>query len=181
MTVQRISRVGLCASMTAVGDRALDFALDLARQHGVRLDIFLFAGDPFRPHEPRGRHGELRPLDRREAIELERQARLYHDARLGDYVDVGFRLCEGDEDPELRRCLHFRHECDVLVLPVPSAGATFGGRAIAEFAESLPCPVVLVGPEEVGPLRLNSAASLLADRLGLEAADWEPLAEPAVT
>jgi hypothetical protein len=181
MTVQRISRVGLCASMTAVGDRALDFALELAKRYAVRLDIFLFSGDPFRPHEPRGRHGELKPLDRREAIDLEREARIYHDARLGDFVDVGFRLCEGDEDPELRRCLHFRHECDVLVLPVPFAGCMFGGRPIGEFAESLPCPVVLVGPKESGPPRLNSAAGLLAERLGLEVADWQPLAEPSVT
>jgi hypothetical protein len=56
-------------------------------------------------------------MSEKEEIDLERSIRLYYDDRLGDYVNVGFRLCEGDEDPELRRCLLVRQDYDILVLP----------------------------------------------------------------
>jgi hypothetical protein len=109
--------------------------------------------------------------------------RLYYDQRLGDYVEVGFRLCLGDEDPELRRCLLVRKEYDVLMVPYPRYGCAFGQRPLLEFADSMPCPVVLVGPERPDQLFLNSAAHLLADTILPSGVAWEPLPEtsPAAT
>jgi hypothetical protein len=71
MTVQRIKGVGYCALTTEVGDWALAVALDCARRHVVRLDIFFFPCSPFEPHPSRGRHGETARMGHIEAIELE--------------------------------------------------------------------------------------------------------------
>lgn len=161
MTVQSIKGVGYCALMTEVGDRALAVALECAQRHEVRLDIFFFPTSSFDAHDSRGRHGETAHLSSHDVIELERQTRLYYDERLGDYLNVGFRFCLGDEDPELRRCLLYRKDYDVLVLPCPTLDCSFGGRPVLAFAQHMPCPVILVGPEDQGQLLVNSAAQPL--------------------
>jgi hypothetical protein len=99
--------------------------------------------------------------------------------RLGDYLAVGFRLCAGDEAPELRRCLLFRKEYDVLVLPYPERGCIFGRLPLVDFAESMPCPVILVGPTHPAELWLNSPARLLVAAILPEDASWTSLADGA--
>lgn len=178
MTVQEIKGVGYCALPTEVGDWALAEALACANRHNVQLDIFFFPSSPFEPHPSRGRHGESVDMSHHEIIELERQMRLYYDSRLGNYLKVGFRLCEGDEDPELRRCLLFRKEYDVLVLPYPEHNCAFGAVPLVEFAESLPCPVILVGPGSRNELTLNSAARPHASWLLGEGVLWSELVTP---
>jgi len=178
MTVQRIRGVGFCADCTDVGDWALAVALECARQHQVRLDIFFFPTSPFEPHLPRGRRGEAARLGHTESIELERRVRLYYDERLGDYLEVGFRLCEGDEDPELRRCLLVRKEYDVLVLPYPSYGCDFGATPLVDFAHSMPCPVILVGPDRPDQLWLNSPARPLATTILATGITWREIPVP---
>lgn len=175
MTRQSLRGIGYCAQMTPVGDWAFAFALQLAMSHETRLNIFFFPVAPCQPHISRGRRGERARLSRKEAVALERDARLYYDRLLGDYVNVGFRLCEGDEDPELRRCLVMRLEYDVLVLAYEGYRCLFGIRTIEEFAESMPCPTVLVGPDRPDRFFLNSACELYLDELGLSSRTWHPL------
>jgi hypothetical protein len=158
--------------MTRSGDWAFDYALALAVQHDVRLDIFFFPTPPGRPHAPRGRRGELAELSEEEKTQIEKDVRLYYDELLGDVVNVGFRLCEGDEDPELRRCFLIRREYDILVLPYEGHHCPFGSKTIEEFAESMPCPTVLVGPERPDQLYVNELSDLWIDRLGLEGRDY---------
>ncbi len=181
MTMQTIQGVGYCARMTEAGDWAFNFALDLAVRHDVRLDIFFFPVPPSQPHVPRGRRGELAPLSEARQIALERDVRLYYDQLLGDFVNVGFRLCEGDEEPELRRCLLVRREYDVLVLPYEGYRCRFGSRRIEEFAESLSCPVVLVGPERADQLYLNTPGALHTEALGLGPGEWAPVGDGTLT
>lgn len=180
MTVQAIRGVGYCARMTRSGDWAFDYSLELALRHDVRLDIFFFPTPPSRPHAPRGRSGEMAELPDEQKVQMEKDVRLYYDEMLGDFVNVGFRLCEGDEDPELRRCLLVRKEYDVLVLAYEGFHCRFGSRSIEEFAESMPCPTVLVGPERPGQYFVNSPAGLSLDRLGLEAEDCHRLTDVIV-
>lgn len=180
MTVQGIRGVGYCARMTRSGDWAFDYALDLAVDHEVRLDVFFFPTPPCRPHATRGRRGELAALSEEQRIRMEKDVRLYYDDLLGDFVNVGFRLCEGDEDPELRRCLLVRKEYDVLVLAYEGYHCLFGSRRIEEFSESMPCPVVLVGPERPDQFFVNTPARVWIPRLGLEAREWHHVSEVAV-
>jgi hypothetical protein len=129
------------------------------------LNVFHFLEDPYDPTDI-----EARILSRTEraklAIERERELRLYYDKRAGDYLDVGFRLCEDNEWTELHRCLVIR-EFQVLVLGYPHAGVTFAGRAIEEFANQFVCPVVLVGPSRPRQFHINSRADLIVEKLEL--------------
>jgi hypothetical protein len=172
MTVRRLSGVGYCASFSPVGDWAFEFAFGLARRYEIRLNIFFFPHFPFKKHATRGRRGERLLMGEKEKIELERRVRLYYDDKLGDFVNVGFRLCEGDEDPELRRCLLIRKDYDVLVLAYEHRGGLFGTRSIEEFADGMPCPIVLVGPDQRDEVHLNTPAKLWAETLGLNEGEW---------
>jgi hypothetical protein len=173
-----LKAVGYCAWVGEVGDRAFRFALDLARRHGAQLDIFIFPDFPGHPHAPRGRAGELYEITDARAVEVERSVRLYYDEMLGDYLDAGYRLCLGDEAPELRRCL-FDRQYDVLVLPYESEGCRFGRGPIEDFARRLQCPVVLVGPGDRPEVHVNPPAKLWLTELGLSPGTWLPL--PAKT
>jgi len=175
MTVQSLKGVGCCARLDTVGDRAFNVALSLARRYGVVLNLFFFPGPCGAAHPPHGRRGELLGMSDEAKVEREKEVRLYYEDRLGDYLEVGFRLCEGDEEPELRRCLIMRRDYDVLVLPYPSRGHRFGGRPIEEFAHAMPCPTILVGPQRENQLLVNSPARIWIDRLGLQSADWSEI------
>ena len=175
MTVKRLSGVGYCARLSPVGDWAFGYALRLAQRQDVRLNIFFFPTAPCKAHTGRGRHGERLRVGEEEEIELERWVRLYYDDRLGDFVNVGFRLCEGDEEPELLRCLLIRKDYDVLVLAYERRGCPFGRRPIEEFAQHMACPIVLVGPDRSDQYYLNTPARLWADTLALGEGEWLPL------
>jgi len=181
MATQTFRGVGYCARMTLAGDWAFDFALDLATRNDVRLDVFFFPTPPSQPHAPRGRRGETADLSEEKKVQIEKDMRLYYDQLLGSFVNVGFRLCEGDEEPELRRCLMLRREYDVLVLPYEGYHARFGSKSVEEFAESMPCPTVLVGPEQAEQYYLNSPAKLWIGRMGLEGRDFHHVSDVEVS
>jgi hypothetical protein len=166
MTMTSLQAVGYCAHYSAQGDWALSLALAMARRNGLQLNIFHFLSDPY------GQAKEIEPdLDgqklRDVVVEKEKELRLHYDPMLGDYLDVGFRLCEDREWTELHRCLT-RREFQVLVLACPHHESTFGGKPMDEFMDSFVCPVVLVGPTSPLDIRLNDPARLIARRLGLE-------------
>ena len=172
MTKARLNGIGYCARMSKVGDWAFEFALYLARRHDIKLDIFFFPTSPCSEHETRGRKGELLNLSQMDEIEIEREVRLYYDERLGDYLNVGFRLCLGDEVPELKRCL-FDREYDVLVLAYEKRLCPFGEKPIEVFVEQMQCPVVLVGPESQDEIYLNSPANMRVTELMLKSKNWK--------
>jgi hypothetical protein len=171
MTQTTINAVGFCAHYSTQGDWAFEFALDLARRGEHRLNVFHFLADPY---DPSDHTGELLSPSAKAtlAVAQERELRLYYDERGGDYLDIGFRLCEDPEWTELHRCLT-RREFQVLVLAYPEPGATFAGKPLEEFAHSFVCPVVLVGPGSPGEIRLNRPARLLGDSLGIGPRDFE--------
>ena len=170
MAIATFNAVGFCPHYSQPGDWAFDYALGLARRHQIRLNVFHFLKDPFNPEDNLA--DSLSPEERAQlAVAREKELRLYYDSRAGDYLDVGFRLCEHSEWLELHRCLLVR-EFQVLVLGQICHGATFGGRPIEEFADSFVCPVVLVGPERRNQFLLNRPAQLIVDKLGVEAEDW---------
>jgi len=117
---------------------------------------------------------EPRVLSSEETIALDRRIREYYDDRLGDFVDAGFRVCEGLVNRELRSCLVER-EYEMLVLAYRDVGALFTGRPIEEFALSLPFPVVLAGPERSDQLFANPPALLFAQQRRIEQGNWQPI------
>ncbi len=170
MTMVNINSVGFCAHYSKEGDWAFDFALELSRRRKAPLHVFHFLSDPYNPDDNCAER--MTPDERaKEAIAREKELRLYYDKQAGDYLNVGFRLCEDREWTELHRCLLIR-EFQVLVLGYVGPSACFAGRPIEEFAHSFVSPVVLVGPGSADELRLNSRAALIADKLGLTHSNW---------
>jgi hypothetical protein len=177
MSTFAVRAIGFCAYYSAQGDWAFDFALRLARAGSLRLNVFHFLVDPYDPtaRKPEG----LSPRERTAlAVRLERELRLYYDARLGDYLEAGFRLCEDPEWTELHRCLTKR-EFQVLVLGYPHEAASFGGLPMEEFVSRFVSPVVLVGPSSPLEIRLNAPAVLVRDKLGLADRHYTPVRAPS--
>ena len=174
MTIATLNAVGFCAHYSMPGDWAFAYALQLSRAHAVPLKVFHFLADPYDPDaQPPSDLTRAQLVDL--AVQKERELRMYYDARAGDYLDVGFRLCEDIEWRELHRCLLVR-EFQILVLGYVAPDAHFAGKPLEEFAESFVCPVVLVGPFESRQFHLNGAATLICDTLGLADGTWERIA-----
>jgi hypothetical protein len=173
VTTIAVKDIGFCAHYSRHGDWAFEFALSVAKRLGHRLNVFYF---PELDSSLTNRR-EAR-LDEDELIALDRRVREYYDDKLGDFVDVGFRVCEDFLATELRRCL-FRREYQVMVLGYLGYSATFGNDSIEAFAYRFNGPIVLVGPDRPNQFYLNPPASLVSWRLGLSDDDWTPLAAPA--
>ena len=170
MAIATLNAVGFCAHYSDQGDWAFDYALRLSREHSLQLNVFHFLSDPYNPDDTAV--DDLSDEDRaRLAIEREKELRLYYDHRAGDYLNVGFRLCEHAEWVELHRCLVVR-EFQVLVLGYTASGTMFGRRPLEEFADVFICPVVLVGPDRPDEFRLNSRAEMIVSKLGLKEHSW---------
>lgn len=176
MTIPTLNAVGFCAHYSEQGDWAFDYALDLSRIHGVRLNVFHFLTDPYDPAAaPQAglSRAELSKL----VVDRERELRMYYDGRAGDYLEVGFRLCEDNSWTELHRCLLDR-EFQILVLGYVAPDARFARKPLEEFADSFVCPVVLVGPDHSRQFHVNGAAALVSDRLALPDGAWERIEMP---
>jgi hypothetical protein len=171
MTTQSIYAVGFCAHYSAAGDWAFNYALRLSKNNDLQLNVFHFLANPYDPLDD-----PVKEFSREErarlVIERERELRMYYDKLAGEYLNVGFRLCEDNEWTELHRCLLIR-EFQVLVLGYISPDAIFAGKPIEEFANSFISPVVLVGPKRPDQFRLNSRATIMADKLDLPVGSWE--------
>ncbi len=173
MTTMALKDIGFCAHFSRQGDWAFEFALTHARRLKHRLNIFYFPQlDQSLEVRPSS------PLEEDELVALDRKVREYYDDKLGDFVEVGFRVCEDMIDTELRHCL-FRKEYQVMVLGYLGHGAMFGDDPIETFAYRFNGPVVLVGPDRPSQLCLNPPATLVSWRLGLTEDDWESLPVPA--
>jgi hypothetical protein len=173
VTTVTVKDIGLCAHFSRQGDWAFEYALSLARRLEHRLNIFYFPEleRPSSPYEPTA------PLGWNERIALDRRVREYYDDKLGDFVDVGFRVCEDLVDTELRRCL-FRREYQVMILGYLGYGATFGSDTIETFAYRFNGPIVLVGPHWSSQRYLNPPAGIISWQLGLSDDDWTALPVP---
>ncbi|MDA8405368.1 MAG: universal stress protein [Deltaproteobacteria bacterium] len=168
--------IGLCATFSRQGDWAFDYALNLARKHQTRLNIFHFLESPYTLRRDvvfvdadKTRTEIVTP----ELIaQKDKELRMGFDSRLGDYVDVGFRLCEGIDEVELKKCFK-KGDYEVLVIGYQTRGAEFGGTTtIEEFSWKFHGPVVLVGPEAPDMFYINEASKNILDQLNLPDGKW---------
>lgn len=165
MAIPTLKAVGFCAHYSQQGDWAFEYALQLSKKNNLQLDVFHFLEDPYDPMDKTAQN--LTKTERQDlAIDRERELRLYYDNLAGDYLNVGFRLCEDNHWTELHRCLLIR-EFQILVLGYINADSYFAGKPIEEFAKSFVCPIVLVGPDRPDQFHLNSQANLIFDHLGI--------------
>ncbi len=173
MTTIGLDSIGLCAHFSEKGDWAFDFAFSLAQKNKCQLNIFYFLRSPYEKYSDPP--GQGRKMDDKILIATDRKLREYYDKCLGEYVDVGFKVCEESRHAkELRTCLMNR-EYQLLVIPHLERGITFGNIPIEEFAYRFNAPVVLVGPDRPNQFHLNPSASMLIDKLGIPDGSWEEI------
>lgn len=171
--------IGLCAIFSQQGDWAFDYALNLARHHRTQLNVFHFLESPYILR----RDVVFVDADKKETTKVtpdfiakkDKEMREFYDPRLGDYVEVGFRLCEGNDEFELRKCFK-RGEYEVLVIGYNGKRAAFGGTTtIEEFSAKFKGPVVLVGPDASDSFFINKPAENLLGELLIPAEKWKPI------
>lgn len=168
--------VGLCATFSRQGDWAFDYALALARHHGTRLNIFHFLESPYRLRRDVVFSDAGKTTTERVTPDFiarkDHEMREKFDSRLGNYVDVGFKLCEGNSEWELKKCFK-RGQYEVLVIGYNEKGADFGGTTSIEyFASEFKAPVVLVGPDAPDSFHINRLAEKRLEVLLLPEGRW---------
>ena len=163
--------VGFCAIFSKQGDWAFDYALSLARKHNTKLNIFHFLESPYTLRRDvvfvDAKKEKTAVVTPELIAEKDKELRIQYDDRLGDYVEVGFRLCEGADEWELKKCFK-RGDYEVLVLGYQAKGADFGGTTtIEEFAAKFHGPLVLVGPDAPDNFYINDKARAMLDQLDI--------------
>jgi len=171
--------IGLCAIFSRQGDWAFDYALSLARKHKTKLNVFHFLESPYAVRRDvvfvDAKKEKTAVVTPEIIAEKDKELRLKYDERLGDYVDVGFRLCEGSDEWELKKCFK-RGDYEVLVIGYQAKGADFGGTTtIEEFAGRFYGPLVLVGPEAPDVFHVNEKAKELLGQLDIPDGKWQLL------
>jgi hypothetical protein len=169
--------VGLCAVFSRQGDWAFDYALSLARHYKTKLNVFHFLESPYMLRRDvvfvDAEKTKTAPVTPDLIATKDREMRETYEDRLGDYVEVGFRLCEGNDEFELRKCFK-KGDYEVLVIGYKEKGAAFGGTTtIEEFAGKFKGPVVLVGPETNDSYCINKAAEERLAELLLPEGKWK--------
>jgi hypothetical protein len=168
--------VGLCAIFSRQGDWAFDYALSLARKQKTKLNIFHFLESPYMYRRDvvfADANKEKTAVVTPELIATkDKELRMQYDNRLGDYVDVGFRLCEGADEWELKKCFK-KGDYEVLVIGYNSKGADFGGTTtIEEFVHRFHGPIVLVGPDAPDTFFINEKAHQRLADLDIPDGKW---------
>jgi len=179
MTTFKIDKVGLVAHYSKQGDWAFNKAFESAKMRNLQLNIFYFINSSFEmPQDLAPKEVETSEIPEEIIISEDRRLREYYDDDLGDYVDVGFRVCESvRHNFELRSCL-MKQEFNILFIPYLYEHVPFGNMPIEEFAFRFHAPVVLVGPTLENEFYLNPPARLIVDNISSSDNNWYLIEEP---
>jgi len=179
MTTLNVEKVGLVADYSQAGQWAFDLAFRIARSEKLQLNIFRFLESPYDvPLNTSPCDIPSHSWDETVVIAKDRELREYYDGQLGDYTDVGFRVCgSARHNLELKRCLKHK-EYQLLILPYVRYGVSFGNMPIEEFAYRFNAPVLLVGPGHAKEYHANPGAKILIDSFTLTLAGTVALSKP---
>ena len=168
--------VGFCTHFTETCEQAFDYALSLCQDKGRTLSICHWLESPYMMRRDEIYAGpdkkETVPVTEELLVAREHELREHYDHKLGDLLDVKFRLCEGDHQVELVRCLR-RHDIDMVVMGYQSRHT--GGRTQEEFARRLNYPMVIVGHEGEQSYLINQQAVAIVDELDLPNGQWRAI------
>lgn len=178
-----MKKIGLCTHFTQSDEWAFTYALRLARSHSWQLTICHWLNSPYSlrrdvVYPDLFGSGQAEPVTPALLTRLELQLRQYYDAKLGDFDQVAFKLCEGLYQVELVRCFR-QNLLDLVVMGYQTAGEdeVSGEEPLEDFALRIEYPVVIVGPESPVQYWLNPAAAQWLDDLELPEGSWK-LIEP---
>ena len=180
MTTPRVEKIALVSHFSEVGDWAFDAALQMGRVRQTALNIYYFLESPFEvPRNVAPADLDVAEYDEPTLVAREREVREHFEDRLGEFVEVGFRVCPtGRHNLELRRCL-LRREYQLLIIPYLRHGVGFGNMPLEEFAYRFAAPVLLVGPERPNEYRFNPFAGVVHGSAHLVYGPWQAINAPA--
>lgn len=171
--------LGFCTHFSDTDEWAFSFALQLAKKNGWQLNICHWLDSPYNirrdiVHDDLFKPQRTLPITPQLLNKLEYQLRAYYDPRLGDFTDVAFKLCEGQYQIELVRCLR-RNLLDLLVMGYQTSedNQQNHGISLIRFAESFPYPLVIVGQDGAGSFLLNKAALDWLQEFSLPVGSWQ--------
>lgn len=174
-----MKNIGLCTHFSQTDEWAFNYALELVRRQGWQLTICHWLNSPYhlrrdmvypsifdKDEEPRLITPEL-------ITKLELDLRQYYDAKLGDFTDVAFKLCEGMYQVELVRCFR-QNLLDLVVIGYQhKEQKTSIEQPLEEFARQLSYPLVIVGPDDPNRFILNQPSQSWLDKLLLKDGSWQ--------
>ncbi len=180
MTYIRIDKIGLVANFSEVGNWAFDLAFHLSKTHSYQLNIFNFAESPYTISASLDPSKcSLNPeIDIKKQINSEKKMREYYESLLGDFVDVGFKVCNSHRhNLELRHCLK-KKDYQLLIIPYIKQGISFGNMPLEEFAYRFISPIILVGPDHPQEYHINEQAGLIIEELEIPTRQWSRIPIP---
>jgi hypothetical protein len=173
--------IGFCTHFTQTDEWAFDYALSLARARGWQLTICHWLHSPYSLRRDMvypylKRIGQVQPVTPALLTALELELRECYEPLLGDFTNVAFKLCEGHYQVELRRCLR-QNLLDLVVMgyQTPTSEDASAEQPLVTFAQHLPYPILLVGPQRPDQFWLNAAAHHLLNDLNLPEGSWQLL------
>lgn len=181
-----MTTLGLCTNFSQTDEWAFEYALQLARKHGWQLNICHWLDSPYTLRRDVVADDLFDPTHLQTVTpalltRLELQLRQYYDPKLGDFTDVAFKLCEGQYQVELIRCMR-NHLLDLVVMgyqPIAD-GVLESWQPLEIFAANLPYPIVLVGQSGPQSFLINAHALDWLGELELPEGSWkllQPVAE----
>jgi hypothetical protein len=177
--------IGLCTHFSQTDEWAFTYALRLARSHDWQLNICHWLNSPYSLrrdviYPDLLEAGRAEPLTPALLTKLELQLRQYYDARLGDFEQAAFKLCEGLYQVELVRCFR-QHLLDLVVMgyQTPSEQDVSSEQPLEDFALRTDYPLVIVGPQSPDQYLINPPAFQWLDDLLLPEGSWK-LIEPII-
>lgn len=171
-----MTTLGLCTHFSETDEWAFDYAIRLVQKHAWQLNICHWLHSPFLLRRDVVDDDLFHPTQTQVITpdlltKLEYQLRSYYDAKLGDYTQVAFKLCEGQYQVELARCLH-KHQLDLVVMGYQLDDDETGTQPLEEFASKLPYPLILIGKDGPDSFLLNQKAVEWIDQLDLAGQRW---------
>ena len=178
-----MTTLGFCTHFSNTDEWAFEYAFRLVQARDWQLNICHWLSSPFLLRRDLVQD-DLFQSDGIQAVtpqllnKLDLQRREHYDSKLGDFTNVAFKLCEGQFQVELVRCLR-RNQLDLIVMgymPVEEVQEP-GVQPLDEFAYRLSYPVILVGRDGPHSFLLNAKALEWLEYLDIPQGDWT-LLEP---
>lgn len=178
--------IGFCTHFTQTDEWAFDYALSLAHARNWKLTICHWLHSPYSLRRDMvypdfKRAGRVQPITPALLTSLELKLREYYEPLLGDFTNVAFKLCEGLYQVELTRCLR-QNLLDLVVMgyQLPTSEDASVEQPLVTFAQHLPYPMLLIGPQRPDQFWLNAAAYDLIHDLNLAEGHWQLLDSAAI-
>ncbi len=174
-----MTTIGLCTHFSQTDEWAFDYALTLAKKNQWHMIICHWLQSPYSLRRDMVNDDlftpqKTVPVDEKLLVKLEYQLREYFDQKLGDFTDVAFKLCEGNYQVELNRCIR-QNLLDLVVMGYQTQedAQEHNEKSQELFSFESDFPLIIVGADGPQTYQLNQKALAWKDQLQLKEGAWK--------